>query len=63
MSQQPNKVERSDLREQPGKKNTFARLRLPVEAEKRAAKASGKRIQRGQGRITHPKTQQGNQYR
>ena len=70
MSQQPNKWEQSTSQEQHRKKaepererNASARPHLNMEAEKQAAKTSGKRIQKGQGRITRPKTQQGNQYR
>jgi hypothetical protein len=44
-------------------RNVTARPHLDVETEKRAARASGKQAQRGQGRITNPKTNQSNQYR
>lgn len=44
-------------------RSVIAHPHLDGEAEKRAARASGKQSQRGQGRITHPKTNQSNQYR
>ncbi|HEU5375469.1 MAG TPA: hypothetical protein VFV38_08525 [Ktedonobacteraceae bacterium] len=44
-------------------RSIIAHPQLDGEAEKRTARASGKQSQRGQGRITHPKTNQSNQYR
>lgn len=48
---------------QESKKSARAPRQVDVETEKHAAKASGKRPQKGQGRITNPKTNESNQYR
>lgn len=58
-----DKRTRAEPQEQASVAGASSRQHLDVEAEKRAARASGKQVQRGQGRRTNPKTNQSNQYR